>query len=193
MKKKKYLFLVVIGGSAPKANIELHDVRWVIGSRIEDTFDSLRKNWFGSNEGLHIDSYKKIKSIDGYKINLRKIENDKINENNSHKGINTREKLWFVNLGGYEIDSMQERHEFGLVVAKNCLDAKKIAISKWLLGCRKTHKDDLSSLEVFSDVDDCEVIKSIDNWEIELTLENDFIEETNTPDWVGYMRIDQLV
>ena len=84
MKNNKYLFLVVIGGRAPKANIELHDVRWVIGSKIEDTFDSLRKNWFGSNEGLHIDSYKKIipcgisdKGIS--KIdNFKKISKDKI-------------------------------------------------------------------------------------------------------------------
>ena len=69
-KNNQYLYLVVIGGMAPKANIELHDVRWVIGSKIEDTFESLRKNWFGSLEGFHIDTYKKIKSVDGYKINI---------------------------------------------------------------------------------------------------------------------------
>ena len=56
--------------SAEKANIELHDVRWVVGSKIEDTYDTLRKDWFGSPKGLHIDSYKKIKYIDGYKICL---------------------------------------------------------------------------------------------------------------------------
>ena len=88
MKDDKFLFLIFIGGRAPKANIELHDVRWVIGSKIEDTFDSLRKNWFGSIEGLHIDSYKKIEWVDGYKINLRRIKKDsnkKINFNNKVK------------------------------------------------------------------------------------------------------------
>ena len=44
---EKFLFLVVVGGRYPKANIELHDVRWVIGSKIEDTFDQLRNDWFG--------------------------------------------------------------------------------------------------------------------------------------------------
>ena len=186
--KKQYLFLVVLGGKANKANVELHDVRWVIGSKIEDTFESLRKNWFGSIEGLHIDSYKKIKSIDGYKINL----NNDINR----KGLKTDKKniknLWFVNLGGYQSDSMQEKHEFGLVVAKNALEAKKIAKSKWLLGCRKIHKDNLSSLKMISDVDDCKVIKNIDNWQIDLTLEDNFLEETNYPDWYGYKRIDNV-
>ena len=58
MKKieKKYLFLVVLGGKAKKANIELHDVRWVLGSKIEDTYEVIRKDWFGIYEGLHIDS-----------------------------------------------------------------------------------------------------------------------------------------
>ena len=51
--------MVVLGGRAEKANIELHDVRWVVGSKIEDSFDTLRKDWFGSSKGLHIDSYKK--------------------------------------------------------------------------------------------------------------------------------------
>ena len=50
-----FLYLVVLGGKAKKANIELHDVRWVVGSKIEDTYDTLRKDWFGSPKGLHID------------------------------------------------------------------------------------------------------------------------------------------
>ena len=183
--KDNFLYLVVLGGRAKKANIELHDVRWVVGSEIEDTFDALRKNWFGSPKGLHIDSYKKIRSIDGYKINLIYSEKKKINKNNLNK-----KQLWFVNLGGYESGSMQERHEFGLVVAEDSLEAKKLAKSKWLLGCRKIHKDDLVSLRMISDVDDCEVIKKIDNWEIELTIGNNCDEETNSPDWYGYKRID---
>ena len=73
-----FLYLVVLGGRAEKANIELHDVRWVVGSKIEDTYDTLRKDWFGSSRGLHIDSYKKIQYIDGYKINLINVENHKI-------------------------------------------------------------------------------------------------------------------
>ena len=54
--EKNYLFLVFLGGRAHKANFELHDVRWVVGPKIEDTFNVLRKNWFGSINGLHIDS-----------------------------------------------------------------------------------------------------------------------------------------
>ena len=185
-----FLYLVVLGGRAKKANIELHDVRWVVGSKIEDTYDTLRKDWFGSPEGLHIDSYKKIKYIDGYKINLINFEKDKREKNQLVKKSKAKKYLWFVNLGGYNPTSMQEKHEFGLVTASNKLEAKNIAKSKWLIGCKKKHNDDIASIEMLINCYDCELIKKIDNWEIELTPVNNLIEENNYPDWYGYKKLD---
>ena len=187
-----FLYLVVLGGRAKKANIELHDVRWVVGSKIEDTYDTLRKGWFGSQKGLHIDSYKKIKYIDGYKINLITFEKDNIDKKKSVKKNKTKKYLWFVNIGGYDPTSMQEKHEFGLVTASTKVEAKNIAKSKWLIGCKKKHKDDIASLEMFFCFDDCELINKIGRWEIELTSDNNFIEEDNFPDWYGYKKIDVI-
>ena len=189
--KNKFLYLVVLGGRAEKANIELHDVRWVVGSKIEDTYDTLRKDWFGSPKGLHIDSYKKIKYIDGYKINLINFEKYKIDEKQFVKKNKAKKYLWFVNIGGYKPTSMQEIHEFGLVTASTKLEAKNIAKSKWLIGCKKKHKDDIASLEILLSCDDCEPIKKIGIWEIELTPDNKIIEENNYPDWYGYQKIDE--
>ena len=190
--EKIHLFLVVLGGRAEMANVELHDVRWVVGSKIEDTYNSLRKNWFGSFEGLHIDSYKKIKYVDGYKINLKKIEKKSLKNNKFINGKHTDKNLWFVNIGGYESSSMQEKHEFGLVVASSKLEAKNLAKSKWLIRCKKKHKDDMASLKLITSCDDCQPIKKVGNWEIVLNLENNFIEENNKPDWYGYKRIDNI-
>ena len=189
---KPYFFLVFLGGRAKKANVELHDVRWVIGSTIEDTFDVLRRDWFGTIDGLHIDSYKKINYVDGYKIYLKKIENDKLNKNKLFKEKIPQINLWFVNIGGYDPSSMQEKHEFGLVAASSSIDAKNKAKSKWLNGCKKKHKDDISSLNDLWTYDDCEIISKIDNWEIELKQENNFVEENHIPDWYGYKRIDMI-
>jgi len=190
--EKKFLYLVVLGGRANKANVELHDVRWVIGSRIEDTYDVLRRDWFGTLEGLHIDSYKKINRVGGYKVNLKNIENKKLENKDFSNGTKIIKNLWFVNIGGYNQNSMQEKHEFGLVVASSKLEAKNIAKSKWLIGCKKKHKDDISSLKMLIGCDDSQLIKKIDNWEIELTLENNLDEENNCPDWYGYKRIDDM-
>ena len=187
-----FLYLVVLGGKAKKANIELHDVRWVVGSKIEDTYDTLRKDWFGSPEGLHIDSYKKIKYIDGYKINLKYFEKDKIDKNQLVKKNKAKKHLWFVNIGGYNPNSMQEKHQFGLVTASTKFEAKNIAKSKWLIGCKKKHKDDIASLEMLLRCDDCELIKKIGKWQIELTPDNNLIEENNYPDWYGFKKIDVI-
>ena len=189
--ENNFLYLVVLGGRVKKANIEQHDVRWVVGSKIEDTYDTLRKQWFGSPKGLHIDSYKRIKYIDGYKINLINFENDKIGNKKLVKN-KAKKNLWFVNIGGYSPISMQEKHEFGLVAARSKLEAKNIAKSKWLIGCKKKHKDDIASLEILLRCDDCELIKKIGNWQIELTPNNNFIEENNYPDWYGYQKIDGI-
>ena len=189
---KNNLFLVVLGGKALKANVEVHDVRWVVGSKIEDTFNVLRNDWFGLLEGLHIDSYKKIKHIDGHKINLKTFKSYKKEEKHLVNQTNPKKNLWFVNIGGYSPTTMQEKHEFGLVVASNTLEAKKTAMSKWLIGYEKKHKDDISSLKKLFICDDCQLINKIGNWEIELIPENNLIEETNYPDWYGYKRIDRI-
>ena len=172
------------------ANIELHDVRWVVGSKIEDTYEVLRRDWFGTSDGLHIDSYKKINYVDGYKINLKNIENKKSKNNELFDVYNPQKNLWFVNIGGYDPSSMQEKHEFGLVIASDELEAKNIAKSRWLKGCKKKHKDDIASLKKLIGCDDCKLLKMIGDWEIVLTLENNLIEETNNPDWYGFKRID---
>ena len=184
------LYLVVVGGRIPKANVEVHDVRWVIGSKIEDTFDVLRKDWFGSIDGLHIDSYKKIYSVDGYKIKIKKSQIKK-STSKFIKEVNNNKKLWFINLGGYNHKSMQEKHEFGLLVASTASDAKKIAKSKWLHGFYKKHNDDIDCLQRFSDVDDCRLINKINDWEIELIPDGDNVENSAFPDWYGYLRIDK--
>ncbi len=72
------LFIVVLGGRSLKSNIEIHDVRWVLGETIEDTFPELRKQWLGKKSGLHIDSYKCIRYVDGYEIVISRSNKDSL-------------------------------------------------------------------------------------------------------------------
>jgi len=114
------LFIVYLGGGASKANIELHDIQFVAGDTIEDTYEQLRNNWFGIVKGLHLDSYKAVKGADGYKISL---------ETKPH---NSNKNLYFVNLGGYDENKLNELHEFALFVASDKNEAKKKAIDSLL-------------------------------------------------------------
>ena len=65
---------------------------------------------FGSIDGLHIYSFKKIEYIDGYKINLKNFEKNKIKNKQSVNQMNHPKNLCFINIGGYDPSSMQEKH-----------------------------------------------------------------------------------
>ena len=103
-----------------------------------------------------------------------------------------QKNLWFFNIGGYDPSSMQEKHEFGLVVAKSPVEAKNKAKSKWLKGYKKKHKEDMTLLKNISTLDEYEPIKKIGNWEIKLIKEKNYVTETNYPDWYGFKRIDNI-
>ena len=181
-----YLFIVVLGGRSLKSNIELHDVRWVVGKTIEDTFPELRKQWLGKKKGLHIDSYKCIKYVDGYKIVL--------SESKKNSLICSRIEdlsLWFVNLGGYNPNKMYEEHEFNLIVAKKAIEAKKKAKKSWESTLKNKHNDDFSGINYLEQVDDLHPIK-IKNWEINLIPDPKERNEKLIPDWYGYRRIDNF-
>ena len=181
------LFIVVLGGRSKKSNVELHDVRWVVGESIEDTFGELRRQWFGQEEGLHIDSYKCIKYIDGYKIIISKASKDK------SVNIYSEDKyLWFINLGGYDENSMNEHHKFTLVVANNAREAKRKAKSIWQLDLKKKHNDDCSEIRNIKQIDNLHSIKKIKGWEIKLVPDQKQRSEKLVPDWYGYMRIDKF-
>ena len=180
------LFIVVLGGRSLKSNIEIHDVRWVLGETIEDTFPELRKQWLGKKSGLHIDSYKCIKYIDGYEIVISKS-----NKDNLYSPKTEDLKLWFVNLGGYNPKKMYEEHEFTLVVAKKAIEAKKKAKINWETTLKNKHNDDYSGINYLEQVDDLHPIK-IKNWEINLIPDPEERSEKLIPDWYGYRRIDKF-
>ena len=164
----------------------MHDVRWVLGKSIEDTFPELRKQWLGKRQGLHIDSYKRIKYVDGYKVSISKY-----NKENSITKLKKEESLWFINLGGYDPKKMYEEHEFTLVVAKNVIEAKIKAKKNWLSDLKKKHNDDYSGINNFEQVDDIHSIHKIKSWEIQLIYDPKERSEKLIPDWYGYRRIDK--
>lgn len=188
--KCKSLFIVVLGGRTKKSHIELHDVRWVVGIDIEETYEQLRKEWFGDQKGLHIDSYIKIKYIDGYLINL--IPKNQINNSLATLKSNPEHNLlWFVNIGGYSPKLMSEQHQFGLIAAKNYREAKKKAKDNWLINSLKKHSDDISKIRLIEDIDDCVSIEVVNGYQVDLVPDKYNRNQLFIPDWYGFKRIDK--
>lgn len=124
------LFFIYIGGTHDKALIELHDVRLVVAEKIEDTYEHLRKTWWGKPESLHLDAWGELKFADGYEIIVSK---EPILESQT-------KKLYFVNLGGYSDDSFTELHKNIFVVAENESKAKVRALQT-ILDWKSHHRD----------------------------------------------------
>lgn len=128
------LFMFYIGGDFRNANIELHDVRFSLGKTPQDCYDDLRKQWWGTPSSLHIDSWAEVTHADGYDVTL------------FAKPFEGKEKLYFLNLGGYNSEDFEEVHKNILVVAETQQEAIKKSVkaqSHW----KQPHKDAIMELE----------------------------------------------
>ncbi|MEB3304150.1 MAG: DUF1543 domain-containing protein [Cyanobacteriota bacterium] len=167
------LFLVVLGGRVAGAHIEVHDVRFVVGNTLEATLPALRRQWFGRRQGLHIDSFMAVRQVGAFAVQLRR------------EPFRGAERLWFVNVGGYQPHLLAEEHAFGLVVAPTAAGAKRQALAQWLPESVSRHKDDLHALEA---VDDCLPLEAVGGWQVHLQPAAG-PAPAQRPDWFGYRPI----
>ncbi|HEX3983857.1 MAG TPA: DUF1543 domain-containing protein, partial [Acidisoma sp.] len=134
------LFMVYVGGSVATANTELHDVRFAVGDTIEDCYDDLRAQWWGTPASLHLDAWGPVLQADGYDVSLR-----------SEHSPAGDERLFFVNLGGYTPEQFGELHHNVLLVAPDAATAKEKAlrlIEPW----SEPHRDQLFEVEMTVDI-----------------------------------------
>lgn len=172
--------MVYLGGTAPGANIELHDIRFVVAATIEAAYPQLKKQWFGDKKSVHMDSYMHVHHVDGYRLDLIERAAEQSEETST-----SSKKLYFVNFGGYFPGKMAEFHDFTLVVADTAQQARVLAKNKvsqlLLANAEQFHKDDLL------EVDDCLQLDLIEGYAIE--LHEDGEEQAISPDWMGYQPI----
>jgi hypothetical protein len=142
------LFAVYLGGRAPRCNTELHDVVFTVGTSIENTYHRLLELWFGSPEGLHIDSWMELSVVDQHRILL------------TNKPVASDKKLYFVNLGAYAPSQFTELHANAMFVAGSEQEVKTRAKAELLVGKLTVHTDDLF------DIDDCLELTSVDGYGI---------------------------
>ena len=134
------LFMFYVGGSCGNSNVELHDVRFSIGETLEDCHDDLRQQWWGDAESLHLDCWGAVEQADGFDVELtREI------------APGSTDRLFFVNLGGYDPREFSELHKNILLVAEDAIAAKAkalVQIGSWSL----PHKDKLFEVEKAVDI-----------------------------------------
>ena len=161
------LFMVYLGGRIQGCHIEMHDVRFVVGESIEQTYTKLKVQWVGDKNSVHMDSFMAVNHIDGFAVTV-------VDEH-----VEQAEQLYFVNLGAYRADSLAEQHDFALYVARSSDEAKQRAKEHLLAGLSHIHKDDLY------DVDDCFAVDLLDS-QLHIKLTPSGQSQSIKPDWFGY-------
>ncbi len=130
-----------IGGDYANSNIELHDVRFSIGETPEDCYPDLRKQWWGLPKSLHIDSWSEIEQADGYDLVL------------ADTPFEGAEKLFFLNLGGYNAADFEEMHKNILLVGESAHKVVHRAL-KASMDWRIPHKDSVFEVEKVISIND---------------------------------------
>ena len=147
----EHLIACVLGGIAPAAKTELHDVAFAVGDSLEAVHEQLLDGWFGDPRGLHVDAWCFLESVEGYRVALSRTPPD----NGLH--------LYFINIGGYRPGVFGEHHAWGFFGAPDKTEAKARAKRTLLRKHEETHKDDLY------EIDDCLQVGDIAGWHVHLT------------------------
>jgi hypothetical protein len=137
------LFVFYMGGRISGCKIELHDVAFCVADRVEDCYESVKKQWVGELKGLHLDAFAALTHADGHSISVVK-KTEPIQELHSFD-----KQLFFVNLGGYDTHHFTEIHKTGFYVAATAQEAKAKAKESIEQALKVLHTDDII------DIDDC--------------------------------------
>ncbi|OTG98824.1 DUF1543 domain-containing protein [Acinetobacter sp. ANC 4973] len=142
------LFIVMLGGRHARANTEVHDVVLAVGDSLEDIYPQLKNAWFGEQKGLHVDAWAQIYGVafegQNYQVQFTDAAPNQADQ-----------KLYLLNLGGYDAREFGELHRYVLVVAQNAMVAKQRGKAYFAQHWQKQHTDRVL------DVDDCIAIDQI--------------------------------
>ena len=144
------LFLLILGCRPKGRNTEQHDTFFGIGDSLADLLPQIKQFWPGGGQ-IHIDSWREVTVVSGYTIQV--VAKSEAQSSN---------KLFFLNLGGYKPNDLEEYHYKLLSVANTksstIQEAKKTAfyLHTGFKGAT-SHIDDKYGV----DVDDVYEIKDI--------------------------------
>lgn len=154
-----HLYAVFLGGRAAKCNTELHDVVFVVGTSLEETYPMLVNKWFGVSKYLHVDASIELTHVDGYKIVLSKDKPEKGSV-----------ELYFVNFGAYKPGYFGEVHESSFYVASSKAEASAKAKKQLCQSLVLPHCDDnqLIANLIHMTVDDIVSVQEVDQYYVHL-------------------------
>lgn len=154
-----FLYALYLGGKAKGANIEVHDVVFLISVDLDKDKQKIKDLWFGDKSSVHIDAIARIDGAGGYKVVV--LEDPE--QPQTHE-----DKLYFINFGASGNGTFDEKHEADFFVANSRQEAIKQAKEKLFKGEKDVHLDN------FLDIDNCLDVSDLVKGQIKLVKENGY-------------------
>jgi len=181
------LFMILLGSKAPKRNVEQHDYFFGIAETIKELVTEMKSFWPEAGSSLHVDGWRIVNHVDGYAVKVvpRTVDTMEIPE-----------KLFFINLGGYQSNKLSEQHYTVLTVQSDravaVQESKKTVFYKTnTLKGANSHIDEKYGI----DVDDIYKVEEIlsdafkQRYHIQLIPSQDLPEDEVI---LGYFKMDKL-
>jgi len=105
------LFMVLIGCTPEGRHTEQHDIFFGIAASLRELVPQLIAFWPEAKGKIHIDAWREVKQVDGYKISVAARDNAAVTANEA--------TLFFLNLGGYKPGEFDEFHYRMIVAARD--------------------------------------------------------------------------
>ncbi|MGC4103137.1 DUF1543 domain-containing protein [Ferruginibacter sp.] len=183
---EQQLFFLILGCKPAGRNTEQHDAFFGVGTSLKDLIPQMEAFWPDAGK-IHIDSWRAITNVDGHTIKV-------VSRETALPAV--ANKLFFLNLGGYKPNDLEEYHYKLLTVSKDkgeaVAQAKKTAfyLHNGFAGAT-SHIDDKYGV----DVDDIYEITDI----LPASIKEKFtllIEKTTVPAedelHIGYVKLSSL-
>lgn len=180
------LYLVILGATPEGRLIEQHDVFFGIGHSLKDLVPQMKAFWPEAKGKIHIDSWREVTAVGGYSI---KIVEKKNSNNNLH--------LFFINLGGYKENELEEYHYKVMAVGTTMADASKISkqtafYKHYGFKGAESHIDDKYGLDVddIYKVNDILTLHEREKYSLEIS---EAVGNEEDKLHIGYLRIEKLL
>ncbi|MFC0182903.1 protein of unknown function [Pseudarcicella hirudinis] len=182
------LYMVLLGCKPTGRHVEQHDIFFGIADSLKELVNDMEAFWPEAGK-IHIDAWREVTNVDGFKIqvSLKQAAEDFTEQNN---------KLFFINLGGYQENKFEEQHYFMLTVKQDRAAAFKEA--KQTLFFQNNHFEGASSHiddKYGIDVDELYEIEDIlspsqkEKYKIKLSPSS---ETEQDPIHLGYLKLSLL-
>jgi hypothetical protein len=183
------LFMLLLGCKPPGRHVEQHDVFFGIACSLDELIPEIKAFWPESDK-VHIDAWREVNNVEGFRVKaIPKMTGDALAEQ--------KNKLFFINLGGYQENKFEEQHHILLTVKDDRGAAFKQAkttlfFSQNRIEGANSHIDDKYGIDV-DDLYQIEEMLSLsqkEKYKLELTPSDNLKED---PIHLGYFKITNRI